>query len=253
MTRPDGTQEQPAGRGDAAGPGPGTAGPAAEPASPSGRMPFGAGRFARGGSSDVDEPPVVIRDKRRVSSEASGDVAASAEPAASSEPSELDVDLNAVALAERTADLQRLQAEYANYRKRADRERLAAADVAIAGVAASLLPVLDDIERARQHGDLTGAFKSVADQLDAVLSKLGLVAFGEPGDPFDPAIHEAVLHDESDTVSVPTASSVMRPGYRFGERLVRPAMVGVTDPSGPVPAAEPQPDALADDAEDIGI
>jgi molecular chaperone GrpE len=144
-------------------------------------------------------------------------------------------------LDERTADLQRLQAEYANYRKRAERERLAAGDLAVGRALGDFLPVLDDLERARQHGDLTGGLKAIADHLELAFSKLGLEAFGEQGDPFDPTVHEAVLHNESDEVSVPTCTTVMRKGYRHGERLLRPAMVGVTDPV--TPSALPTDDA----------
>jgi molecular chaperone GrpE len=196
-------------------------------------------------STAPDEPDrVVIRDKRRidpvtgearvVQPEASG-TAAPAAPAQDAESAELTALHTAVA--ERTADLQRLQAEYANYRKRAERDRLAAGEVAISRVLAELLPVLDDIDRARSHDDLTGALKAVADHLDGIFSKLGLQAFGEVGDPFNPAIHEAVLHDESDQVTVPTCTTVMRRGYQHGERLLRPAMVGVSDPA-PVPAPD---------------
>jgi molecular chaperone GrpE len=142
-------------------------------------------------------------------------------------------------LEERTRDLQRVQAEFSNYRKRADRERLAAGEIATGRVLAELLPVLDNLDRARQHGDLSGGLKAVADQLQAIVDKLGLVAFGEVGDPFDPSIHEAVMHAESDEVSVPTATTVMRVGYKHGERLLRPAMVGVTDPSGPTAESAP--------------
>jgi molecular chaperone GrpE len=134
------------------------------------------------------------------------------------------------AVAERTADLQRVQAEYANYRKRAERDKQAAGDAAISRVLVELLPVLDDIDRAREHDDLTGALKSVAEHLERILSKLGVEAFGEVGDPFDPSIHEAVLHNESPEVNIPTSTTVMRRGYKHGERLLRPAMVGVTDP-----------------------
>ncbi|MDT4946750.1 MAG: molecular chaperone GrpE, partial [Pseudonocardiales bacterium] len=145
------------------------------------------------------------------------------------------------ALAERTTDLQRVQAEYANYRKRADRDRLAAGDVAISRVLAELLPVLDDIDRARNHDDLTGALKAVADHLEGIFTKLGLEAFGDVGDPFDPAIHEAVMHAESDEVTEPTCTTVMRVGYKHGERLLRPAMVGVSEPPHPAPAPAPDP------------
>jgi len=143
-------------------------------------------------------------------------------------------------LAERTADLQRLQAEFANYRKRVDRDRVVVGELATGRVIADLLPVLDDIDRARAHGDLTGALKAVADQLDTVLAKHGLVAFGEVGDRFDPARHEAVMHEESTAVQVPTTTTVMRRGYEYHDRLLRPAMVGVTDPVAPGPAPDKQ-------------
>jgi molecular chaperone GrpE len=151
--------------------------------------------------------------------------------------------VDALLLEERTRDLQRVQAEYANYRKRADRERQAAGEIAVGRVLTELIPVLDNIDRARQHGDLTGGLKAVADQLQSVVDKLGLVAFGEVGDPFDPSVHEAVMHAESDEVSETTCTTVMRQGYKLGERLLRPAMVGVTDPASPAPSdPEPQPD-----------
>jgi len=143
-------------------------------------------------------------------------------------------------LAERTADLQRLQAEFANYRKRVDRDRVVVGELAAGRVIADLLPVLDDVDRARAHGDLTGALKAVADQLDTVLAKHGLVAFGEVGDRFDPARHEAVMHEESTAVQVPTTTTVMRRGYEYHDRLLRPAMVGVTDPVAPGPAPDKQ-------------
>ena len=149
---------------------------------------------------------------------------------------------DALLLEERTRDLQRLQAEYANYRKRVDRDRVANAESAVGLALMTLLPVLDDIDRARAHGDLTGPFKAVAEQLEAVLGKLGLSAFGEPGDRFDPAVHEAVLHDESPDVTEPTATTVMRRGYRHGDRLLRPAMVGVTD-LAPAEAPPDEPEA----------
>ncbi len=148
-------------------------------------------------------------------------------------------------LEERTHDLQRLQAEYANYRKRAERERLAAGDSAVSRVLADLLPVLDDIDRARAARDLTGGLKAVADHLDSVFTKLGLAAFGEVGDRFDPEIHEAVMHDESAEVTEPTCTMVMRPGYKHNDRLLRPAMVGVSDPADPPSAvAEPRSQQL---------
>ena len=154
---------------------------------------------------------------------------------------------------ERTADLKRITAEYANYRKRVDRDRSAVVDGATGAVLASLLPVLDDIERARAHGDLTGAFKAVADQLEAGLEKLGLRPFGSVGDAFDPMLHEAVAHQGSAEVSVPTCMVVLRRGYRQGDRLLRPALVTVADPAEDAPAAAPiDPTDLPGSAEPAG-
>ncbi|MBV9592907.1 MAG: nucleotide exchange factor GrpE [Actinobacteria bacterium] len=187
---------------------------------------------------DAQPEPVVIRDKRRIdpaTGEARRPDADSGAAAAVPEASHAEVQL-ASELAERTADLQRLQAEFANYRKRVERDRVSVRENAVGDVLAALLPVIDDIDRARAHGDLTGGLKAVADQFDTVLTKLGLVAFGEAGDPFDPALHEAVMHDESDQVQISTASNVMRKGYRHGDRLLRPALVAVTDPIRPADA-----------------
>jgi molecular chaperone GrpE len=133
-------------------------------------------------------------------------------------------------LDERTRDLQRVTAEYANYRKRVDRDRGAAAEQTTGAVLAAMLPVLDDIDRAREHGDLVGPFATVSEALTAVTGKLGLVAFGEKGDPFDPTRHEAVAHQTSTDVTEPTCVEVMRRGYTLGERLLRPALVAVADP-----------------------
>ncbi|GAB2997347.1 nucleotide exchange factor GrpE [Saccharothrix stipae] len=153
-------------------------------------------------------------------------------PAVAVDPS---VELKAQ-LDERTADLQRLTAEYANYRKRVDRDRELVITTAKAQVAGELLGVLDDIERAGAHGDLTGAFKAVADKLVGALHGTGLEAFGHEGEEFDPSVHEAVQHSTSPDVSGPTVTAVLRRGYRYGERVLRPALVAVTDHE---PAAEP--------------
>jgi len=201
--------------------------------------------------SGPDEPDrVVIHDKRRIDP-ITGEVRhpdpdPAADRATSVAPPLPGVGRSSEAeLAERTADLQRLQAEFANYRKRVDRDRVVVGELAAGRVIADLLPVLDDIDRARAHGDLTGALKAVADQLDTVLAKHGLVAFGEVGDRFDPARHEAVMHEVSAAVEVPTTTTVMRRGYEYHDRLLRPAMVGVTDPIAPAPAADrrAEPDA----------
>jgi molecular chaperone GrpE len=139
-------------------------------------------------------------------------------------------DAAAAKLAERTADLQRLQAEYANYRKRVERDRLAVREQALANVLNELIPVLDDIGRARDHGELTGGFKSVSESLEAVTAKLGLTSFGEAGDPFDPTLHDALTHSYSADVTEPTAVQIFQPGYRVGERIIRPARVAVAEP-----------------------
>jgi molecular chaperone GrpE len=133
-------------------------------------------------------------------------------------------------LGELTRDLQRITAEYANYRKRVDRDRTLAAEQATGAVLTQLLPVLDDLDRARDHGDLVGPFGSVAEQLVTALTKFGLTAFGAPGDPFDPTLHEAVSHTSSPDVTETTCVEIMRRGYQLGERMLRPALVGVADP-----------------------
>ncbi|CAA9250303.1 MAG: Heat shock protein GrpE [uncultured Blastococcus sp.] len=144
-------------------------------------------------------------------------------------------------LAERTEDLQRVTAEYANYRRRVDRDRTLVTDQAAERFALQLFPIVDDIERARDHGDLTGAFKVVADRVLGLLEGLGVEAFGVAGDAFDPALHEAVIHDTASEVDVPTATTVLRQGFRRGDRVLRTAMVGVTEPENAAPAASEAP------------
>ena len=134
-------------------------------------------------------------------------------------------------LAERTADLQRLQAEYANYRKRVDRDRAAVREQAVATVLTGLLPVLDAIDQAREHGELSGGFKSVADSLQSAVGKLGLVAYGEKGDLFDPKIHEALSATYSPDVTEDTCVEIFQPGYKVGDRILRPARVAVAEPA----------------------
>ena len=220
-----------------------------------------------------EQPRVVIRDKRRIDP-TSGEVRVPAGeqpagtppgPSAREQMSETEIpDVQPGAapdprfappaagagddvsrqLAERTEDLQRVTAEYANYRRRVDRDRTLVVDQAAERFATQLFPIVDDIERARDHGDLTGAFKVVAERVVGLLDGLGVVAFGVAGDPFDPALHEAVIHDTSADVSVPTATTVLRQGYRRGDRVLRTAMVAVTDPGAsagtPEPASAPE-------------
>ena len=203
-----------------------------------------------------EEPRVVIRDKRRIDPTSgtvrvpAGEQPAGARPgvhpageqmseheaADGAQPTVVDDDLSS-RLAERTEDLQRVTAEYANYRRRVDRDRQLVVDQAAERFATQLFPIVDDIERARDHGDLTGAFKVVADRVLGLLDGLGVEAFGVAGDAFDPALHEAVIHDTSAEVQVPTATTVLRQGFRRGDRVLRTAMVAVTDPEHPVAAA----------------
>jgi molecular chaperone GrpE len=144
-------------------------------------------------------------------------------------------------LAERTADLQRLQAEYANYRKRVDRDRAAVREQAVVGTLAGLIPVLDAIDKAREHGELSGGFEKVAESLQSALGKLGLVAYGEKGDPFDPNIHEALTGFPSPEVTEDTCVEILFPGYKVGDRILRPAKVAVAKPAT-------GPDGISDEA-----
>jgi len=143
-------------------------------------------------------------------------------------------------LAERTNDLQRLQAEFSNYKKRVERDRQAVKEAAVAGALSELLPVLDDIGRAREHGELEGGFRQVGESFEAVVAKLGLVRFGAAGEVFDPNLHEALMSTTSPDVDEVTVAALFRPGYRIGERIVRPAQVQVAEP-GPAPEAEEAP------------
>jgi molecular chaperone GrpE len=208
-------------------------------------------------TTSSEREPVVVKDNRKIDP-VTGEARkpATPPPAADEDIPKADSNSAALLLEERTADLQRLQAEYANYRKRADRDRLAAGDHAVGRALAELLPVLDDLDRAAAHGDLTGPLKAVADKLDAALTKLGLSSFGEVGDPFDPSRHEAVMHGESPDVIVPTCTTVLRKGYEHKDRLLRPAMVGVTDPevASEVAAEEESPleGAVAADGDEAG-
>lgn len=157
---------------------------------------------------------------------------------------------------ERLADLRRVQAEYVNYKRRVDRDRESVKETARADAVAGFLSILDDIDRARTHGDLTGGFKSVGESVEAETERLGLEAFGAPGDAFDPTIHEAFMHDYADDVDGPTCREILQRGYRIGERVLRPARVVVVEPSVETPAdaadaasAEPPGTQVADSGE----
>ncbi len=219
---------------------------------------FGGARPDEVASESTEEPRVTVRDRRKIDPESGAlrspvpeegreapvspaGPAADENAAGPEEQSGLEVARQEAA--DRLADLQRLQAEYANYRKRVERERERAAEGGKAGLASELLTVLDDIERAAEHGDLTGPFKAVGDKLVGVLTGSGVEAFGEENDAFDPNVHEAVQHATSPEVSAPTVTAVLRRGYRIGDRVLRNALVVVTDheatpASGGAPEAE---------------
>ncbi len=226
------------------------------------------------GENGADGERVVVRDRRRIDPVTGevrippGDIsrggpAGGAVPATSeeAEPSGLEhPDLLAVdqleevvqleaQVAERTADLQRVSAEYANYRRRVDRDRESVLVGARVQFVSELLTVLDDLDRAEMHGDLAGPFKAVGDKITAVVQKLGLEPFGLAGETFDPSVHEAVQHDitGADGPSVAVLSAVLRRGYRIADRVLRPAMVTVTDRAddlghGDATVGDPDPD-----------
>jgi molecular chaperone GrpE len=150
------------------------------------------------------------------------------------------LDQTRTALSERTGDVQRLQAEFQNYRRRVERDRIAVKEIAVANLLSELLPVLDDIGRAREHGELVGGFKSVAESVETIVAKMGLQQFGKEGEPFDPTVHEALMHSYAPDVTETTCVAILQPGYRIGERTIRPARVAV---------AEPQPGAQTVKAE----
>jgi molecular chaperone GrpE len=141
-----------------------------------------------------------------------------------------------IALAERTGDLQRLQAEYVNYKRRVDRDRDVTRKAGIESVLKDFLPVLDDLRSAREHEELAGGFKAVADEVERVAGKYGLETFGQPGDAFNPHIHEALLHAHASGITGPTCVEILQTGYRIGDKILRPARVAV---------AEPGPDEVA--------
>ncbi|MGH3594570.1 MAG: nucleotide exchange factor GrpE [Mycobacterium sp.] len=177
---------------------------------------------------------VTVTDKRRIDPE-TGEVrhvtSGAAPSGAAPEAAASEGPVTADKVAELTADLQRVQADYANYRKRALREQQASAERAKATVISQLLGVLDDLDRARSHGDLeSGPLKSVADKLMSALTGLGLAAFGSEGDDFDPVLHEAVQHEgDGSQDSKPVIGNVLRQGYRLGDQVLRHALVGVVD------------------------
>jgi molecular chaperone GrpE len=197
----------------------------------------------------------TVRDKRRIDPDtfqlresqapAAGGPAPQAEPDGSVAPGELE-GLKA-SLAERTSDLQRLQAEYVNYKRRVDRDREVVRRHGIESVLRDLLSVLDDIRSAREHeGELSGGFKAVAEAVERVASKYGLEAYGAKGDPFDPHIHEALMHAHAEGITGPTCVEILQPGYRVQDKVLRPARVAVAEPDPNATAATEAADTAAE-------
>jgi molecular chaperone GrpE len=193
---------------------------------------------------DEERAEPVVRDKRRIDPETGQlrePVAATPPPAAPAaapepsaaegvEPPPAEGEVLNRRVAELTDDLQRLSAEFANYRRRMERDREAMTVNAAGIVLTGLLPVLDDIERARSHGDLEGSFKAVGEAVEKVVATLGLTSYGEAGEPFDPNVHEALVSQPSAEVTEPTVSEVYARGYRLGDRVLRAAQVVVAEP-----------------------
>ena len=204
----------------------------------------------------------TIRDKRRIDpdtyqvrepqSAAAPGAGAPVDPSGTEAPADpQEVEQLKAALADRTADLQRLQAEYVNYKRRVDRDRDVARKSGIEAVLKDLMSVLDDVRSAREHGELSGGFKAVADELERVTTRNGLETYGTKGDPFDPHIHEALLHAHAEGIEGPTCVEILQPGYRIGDRVVRPARVAVAEPdpnAAPSEAAAPEAATEAADA-----
>jgi molecular chaperone GrpE len=212
----------------------------------------------RQGAEEPEQTRITYRDNRRIDPETyevreprpaaappsggekSASASSSAEQASADNPGAAEqlalLELKAT-LAERTADLQRLQAEYVNYKRRVDRDRDVARKVTIEGVLKDFLPVLDDVRSAREHEELTGGFKAVAEEVERITTKYGLQTYGQKGEPFDPHIHEALLHAHADGIDGPTCVEILQPGYRIGDRILRPARVAVAEPEPEQPSA----------------
>ncbi len=189
-------------------------------------------------AAEAEEQAVADVDTQEV---AGADAVTEAEPAPNGEPDPVSEPADPAAeleriIEERTADLQRLQAEYVNYKKRVDRDRALARQSGIEAVCVDLLPVLDAISAAEEHGDLVGGFKLVADEVKKMLTKHGVESFGAKGDAFDPQLHEALMQMPMEDIDVTTCAAVMQVGYKIGGRVIRPARVAVAEPSSPEPS-----------------
>jgi molecular chaperone GrpE len=197
----------------------------------------GNDEFTEQQPAGATEPPPAAADEPVGPDLAGGD---SAGDMAGDSPTDLVADLAEAQtkVGALTEDLQRLQAEYVNYKRRVDRDRELVKENATFSVLVGMLPVLDDLDRAREHGELEGGFKAVADSLERMVAAHGLIKFGAPGDAFDPRLHEALMHAHSPDVTTTTCQNIVSAGYRIGERVVRPARVTVVDPEPEQAAGE---------------
>ncbi|HEU5037535.1 MAG TPA: nucleotide exchange factor GrpE [Nocardioides sp.] len=182
---------------------------------------------------EEQETPAPRPEDQAVEAEAEAAEAADA-VAEAEEAGEIEDELTVAqrAVGELTGDLQRLQAEFVNYKRRVERDRELIRENATYAALSPIVEVLDTIDRAREHGDLDPGFQAVADQLERTVERLGLTKFGTPGDAFDPTIHEALSHvGEDPEVEVTTCKVIAKVGYRIGDRVVRAAQVLVADPA----------------------
>lgn len=200
--------------------------------------------MSQGPQEEVENGRPIIRDRRRIDPktyelrdpDAATAAAEGSEPAdqtvqpGPSEESSAEIEKLKTELADRTSDLQRVQAEYVNYKRRVDRDRDLARANGVEAVLRDLLGVLDSVKAAREHEELTGGFKAVAEEIEKLAARHGLEPFGEPGDPFDPRIHEALMHAHAEGITGPTAVTILQSGYKIKDRVIRPARVAVAEP-----------------------
>ncbi len=206
----------------------------------------------------IDPQTYELRDNQPTDGQPSGQDTGDGAPAGGTAPADAgtavstdEVEQLQKNLADRTSDLQRVQAEYVNYKRRVDRDRDLARAGGVESVLRELLPVLDSLRAAREHEELTGGFKGVADEIERLAARHGLVTFGEAGDAFDPRIHEALMHAHADGITGPTCVTILQPGYKLADRVIRPARVAVAEPEdAPVGSAEAT--AAADQAPTAG-
>jgi molecular chaperone GrpE len=226
----------------------------------------------REGENQGEDGRPIVRDRRRIDPQTyqvrDPEAKTGPEPAAAAQPTEqqqtgtpaesgsdeltAEIEKLKGEVADRTSDLQRVQAEYVNYKRRVDRDRDLARASGVEAVLRDLLGVLDSIKAARDHEELTGGFKGVADEIEKLAARHGLESFGEPGDPFDPRIHEALMHAQASGITGPTAVTILQPGYKIKDRVIRPARVAVAEPEEGAPVDAGSGDTGSEETPDAG-